>query len=121
MVAHSLTSSCRYSDSGDEGHDDKVKALPDWAQSPALASALYRQQYVNPDDIFGPIPPLSMNGSSSFVPRSSTPLTLDTAEIFRTNSSRITKRTSSACWEGTDALTEADLARYNRQMGFSKK
>lgn len=54
----------RYSDSGDEGHDEKVKALPNWAQSPALAAALYRQQHVNPDDIFGPIPPLSMQGQS---------------------------------------------------------
>lgn len=55
----------RYSDSGDEGHDEKVKALPHWAQSPALAAALYRQQHVNPDDIFGPIPPLSMQGRFS--------------------------------------------------------
>lgn len=52
----------RYSDSGDEGHDEKVRALPQWAQSPALADALYRQQRVNPDQIFGPIPPLSMQG-----------------------------------------------------------
>ncbi|ORY92945.1 inner centromere protein, partial [Leucosporidium creatinivorum] len=89
-----------YSDSGDEGHDEKVKALPHWAQSPALAAALYRQQHVNPDDIFGPIPPLSMQ------------------EIFKTNTARFSKRTSSACWEGTDALTADDLARYNQAMGY---
>ena len=52
----------RYSDSGDEAHEAKVKALPGWAQSPALAAALYRQQHVDPRDIFGPIQPLSMQG-----------------------------------------------------------
>lgn len=46
-------------------------------------------------------------------------VTFISAEIFRTNSTRITKRTSSACWEGTDALTADDLERYNRAMGFT--
>ncbi|KAK4049089.1 hypothetical protein OIO90_005559 [Microbotryomycetes sp. JL221] len=91
-----------YSDSGDEAHEAKVKALPNWAQSPALAAALYRQQHVDPRDIFGPIQPLSMQ------------------EIFRSNHTRFTKRTSSAIWEGTDALTADDLARYNHKMGYVK-
>ncbi|KAK4047704.1 hypothetical protein OIV83_005212 [Microbotryomycetes sp. JL201] len=91
-----------YSDSGDEAHEAKVKALPNWAQSPALAAALYRQQHVDPRDIFGPIQPLSMQ------------------EIFRSNHTRFTKRTSSAIWEGTDALTADDLARYNQAMGYQR-
>ncbi|KAM0787776.1 hypothetical protein ACM66B_003831 [Microbotryomycetes sp. NB124-2] len=91
-----------YSDSGDEAHEAKVKALPNWAQSPALAAALYRQQHVDPRDIFGPIQPLSMQ------------------EIFRSNHTRFTKRTSSAIWEGTDALTADDLARYNHAMGYQR-
>ncbi|GAA6022555.1 hypothetical protein JCM10207_006584 [Rhodosporidiobolus poonsookiae] len=92
-----------YSDSDDEAHEKKVASFPRWAQSPALAHALLEQRKVNPDDIFGPIPQLSIQ------------------EIFRSSSSaaRLRARTSSAQWEGTDALSQTDLARYHRVMGFT--
>ncbi|GAA6027374.1 hypothetical protein JCM8097_007806 [Rhodosporidiobolus ruineniae] len=92
-----------YSDSDDEAHEKKVASFPRWAQSPALAHALMEQRKVNPDEIFGPIPPLSIQ------------------EIFRSSSSaaRLRARTSSAQWDGTDALSQADLARYQKAMGFS--
>ncbi|GAA5908279.1 hypothetical protein JCM6882_006790 [Rhodosporidiobolus microsporus] len=92
-----------YSDSDDEAHEKKVAAFPRWAQSPALAHALMEQRKVNPDEIFGPIPPLSIQ------------------EIFRDSSSaaRLRARTSSAQWEGTDAISQTEIARYHRVMGFA--
>ncbi|GAA5842588.1 hypothetical protein JCM11251_004910 [Rhodosporidiobolus azoricus] len=92
-----------YSDSDDEAHEQKVAAFPRWAQSPALAHALMEQRKVNPDEIFGPIPPLSIQ------------------EIFRDSSSaaRLRARTSSAQWEGTDAISQTEIARYHRVMGFT--
>jgi hypothetical protein len=53
-----------YSDSDDEAHEKKVASFPQWAQSPALSHALMEQRKVNPDDIFGPIPALSIQGAS---------------------------------------------------------
>lgn len=53
-----------YSDSDDEEHEKKVASFPQWAQSPALSHALMEQRKVNPDDIFGPIPALSIQGAS---------------------------------------------------------
>ncbi|TNY22727.1 inner centromere protein [Rhodotorula diobovata] len=91
-----------YSDSDDEAHERKNAALPRWAQSPALAQALLDQQQVNPDEIFGPIPKLSIG------------------DFFRNSASaaRLRARTSSAQWDGTDGLTQTDLARYQRAMGY---
>ncbi|KWU46113.1 hypothetical protein RHOSPDRAFT_32107 [Rhodotorula sp. JG-1b] len=92
-----------YSDSDDEvAQEQKQAALPGWAKSPNLVRALQRQQEINPDDIFGPIPKLSIG------------------EMFRNANStaRLRLRTSSARWEGTDDLTQADIARYHRAMGF---
>ncbi|GAA6049641.1 hypothetical protein JCM3770_005049 [Rhodotorula araucariae] len=91
-----------YSDSDDEAHERKNAELPRWARSPALAQALYDQQQVNPDEIFGPIPKLAIG------------------EFFRNSHSaaRLRARTSSAQWDGTDALTQTDLARYQRAMGY---
>ncbi|GAA5848115.1 hypothetical protein JCM9279_007460 [Rhodotorula babjevae] len=91
-----------YSDSDDEAHERKRKALPGWAQSPAVAQALFDQQQVNPDELFGPIPKLSIG------------------EFFRNSASaaRLRGRTSSAQWDGTDALSQTDLARYQRVMGY---
>ncbi|KPV75382.1 uncharacterized protein RHOBADRAFT_43888 [Rhodotorula graminis WP1] len=91
-----------YSDSDDEAHERKRKALPGWAQSPAVAQALYNQQQVNPDEIFGPLPKLSIG------------------DFFRNSASaaRLRARTSSAQWDGTDSLTQTDLARYQRAMGY---
>ncbi|GJN89172.1 hypothetical protein Rhopal_002146-T1 [Rhodotorula paludigena] len=91
-----------YSDSDDETQERKRAALPHWAQSPALAQALLNQQQVNPDEIFGPIPKLAIG------------------EFFRNSSSaaRLRARTSSAQWDGTDALSQTDMARYHRAMGY---
>lgn len=56
-----------YSDSDDEvAQEQKQAALPGWAKSPNLVRALQRQQEINPDDIFGPIPKLSIGGSLYF-------------------------------------------------------
>lgn len=54
----------RYSDSDDEAHEKKVAAFPRWAQSPVLTHQLLEQRKINPDDIFGPIPALSIAGES---------------------------------------------------------
>ncbi|BGP39861.1 hypothetical protein JCM10450v2_003834 [Rhodotorula kratochvilovae] len=91
-----------YSDSDEEAHERKNAELPRWARSPALAQALYDQQQVNPDEIFGPIPKLAIG------------------EFFRNSASaaRLRARTSSAQWDGTDGLTQTDLARYQRAMGY---
>ncbi|GAA6010721.1 hypothetical protein JCM11491_002914 [Sporobolomyces phaffii] len=93
-----------YSDSDDEAHEKKVAAFPRWAQSPVLTHQLLEQQKINPDDIFGPIPALSI------------------ADMFRNSQStaRLRVRTSSAQWDGIDALTRTDMERYHKAMGFSK-
>ncbi|GAA5928231.1 uncharacterized protein JCM15063_003827 [Sporobolomyces koalae] len=91
-----------YSDSDDEAHEKKVAAFPRWAQSPVLTHQLLEQRKINPDDIFGPIPSLSV------------------ADMFRNSQStaRLRVRTSSARWEGTDDLTRTDMERYHKAMGF---
>lgn len=71
-----------YSDSDDEAHERKRKALPGWAQSPAVAQALYDQQQVNPDEIFGPLPKLSIGGASSLPLSSSRPRSCSTLTLF---------------------------------------
>ncbi|GAA5967922.1 hypothetical protein JCM3765_001788 [Sporobolomyces pararoseus] len=93
-----------YSDSDDEAHEKKVASFPRWAQSPVLTHQLLEQQKINPDDIFGPIPALSV------------------ADMFRNSQStaRLRVRTSSAQWDGTDALTRTDMERYHKAMGFTK-
>ncbi|GEM07430.1 inner centromere protein, ARK-binding domain protein [Rhodotorula toruloides] len=94
-----------YSDSEDEdAQEAKKAAMPRWAQSPNLARALELQQTINPDEIFGPIPKLSIR------------------DMFRNaeSAARLRARTSSAQWEGTDALTQADIERYQRAMGFAR-
>lgn len=54
-----------YSDSDDEAAQEKKQAaMPGWAKSPNLVRALQQQQEINPDDIFGPIPKLSIGGAS---------------------------------------------------------
>jgi len=118
-----------YSDSDDEAHERKNAALPRWAQSPVLAQALLDQQQVNPDEIFGPIPKLSIGGAlyspllSSLCLHHrlrSTDARSTPADFFRNSASaaRLRARTSSAQWDGTDGLTQTDLARYQRAMGY---
>lgn len=88
-----------YSDSEDE---DRVRTFdpPEWAQSPELRAALEQQAMLNPDDVFGQIPPLRME------------------DMFRTRQSRFRARTSSANWSGPDGLTEEEEREYARRMGF---
>lgn len=88
-----------YYDSDDE---NRKRALPNWAQSPALREALQSQSTVDPDDIFGAIKPLKME------------------ELFKTRTSRFRARTSSANWAGTDELTAHEEREYARRMGYKK-
>ena len=70
-------------------------SVPDWAQSPALASLLANQQLVDPEQVFGPIAPLHME------------------EIFKNKDRhhRFRSRTSSANWSGQDRLTQEEIQR----------
>jgi len=90
----------RYSDSDDEDRDSSKQALPSWAQSPEIRNALREQESHNPDDIFGPMKPLSME------------------EVFRARAGKFRARSSSANWGGTDRLTPQEESDYARRMGF---
>ncbi|KAL7416507.1 inner centromere protein [Mrakia frigida] len=89
-----------YSDSDDEDRDSSKQALPSWAQSPEIRNALREQESHNPDDIFGPMKPLSME------------------EVFRARAGKFRARSSSANWGGTDRLTPQEESDYARRMGF---
>lgn len=68
-----------------------------------MTRALEDQSRLNPDDIFGPVKPLKME------------------EIFKGNKKskeRIRMRTSSANWNGSDALTPAEELAYAKRMGY---
>lgn len=83
----------RYSDSGDEDRNEKVANYPAWVKSPNLA--LNRQQYTNPDELFGPMPPLSMKGAVPLLARPSR----DCADLDPTReqkSSSTTRRASAS-------------------------
>lgn len=91
------------SDYYDSDEEDQGRGYepPVWAQSPVLRQALESQSTVNPDEIFGAVPPLRME------------------EMFRSNkSSRFRARTSSANWTGADKLTRDEEIEYARRMGF---
>ncbi|KAF3272895.1 hypothetical protein TWF970_009915 [Orbilia oligospora] len=81
-----------HTDSEDDD-DDKSFHVPKWADSPELRQALQDQLGIDPETIFGPIAPLSME------------------EIFRGRSDRakFRARTSSANWSGADRLTTAEI------------
>lgn len=51
-----------YSDSDDDTQAKKTAALPQWAQSPALKAQLQAQSRLDPDDIFGAVPELKLEG-----------------------------------------------------------
>lgn len=88
-----------YSNSDDEDKEtDFVR--PAWAESPELKHALEMQAHVNPDELFGPIKPLSME------------------ELFQARAGKFRARTSSANWSGADRLTEQEEREYARRMGF---
>ena len=89
-----------YSDSDDEDRPNKGASLPAWAQSPEIRSALREQESFNPDDVFGPMKPLSME------------------EVFRARAGKFRARSSSANWGGQDRLTEREEMEYARRMGF---
>jgi hypothetical protein len=55
-----------YSDSDDEAHAKKEAAMPVWTHSPELRQALAVQATFNPDDLFGEIPQLRMEGEILF-------------------------------------------------------
>lgn len=88
----------RYSNSDDE--DRPRYEVADWADPKKVEEQLDAQGDINPDDIFGPVG------------------TLDMAKVFNAKSSKFRSRTSSANWNGGDALTPAEELEYNRRMGF---
>ncbi|KAF9509354.1 hypothetical protein BS47DRAFT_1301571 [Hydnum rufescens UP504] len=87
-----------YSNSDEE--DAPRYEVAEWADPKKVEEQLDAQGDINPDDIFGPIG------------------TLDMAKVFNAKSSKFRSRTSSANWNGGDALTPAEELEYNRKMGF---
>lgn len=100
-VALRLLTRCprRYSDSDDEDRSPDFKR-PQWAESPELRAALAEQAYRDPDELFGPIKPISME------------------ELFKVRQGKFRARTSSANWAKGDGLTRAEEVEYARRMGF---
>ncbi|KAK9247550.1 hypothetical protein V1506DRAFT_504385 [Lipomyces tetrasporus] len=89
-----------YSESED---DDDSSVILDWAHSPFLQEALRQQQLVDPDTVFGPVPPLLME------------------EVFRTRTggtARFRPRSSSANWSNNDRLTPQEIEAYAAAMGY---
>ena len=108
----------RYSDSDEDTQAAKAAKLPGWAQSPALKAALAAQSRIDPDDIFGTIQPLQMEGQPA-----SSALTYQVdicclIDMFRGRTSRFRARTSSAYWSGADALTRAEEMAYAKRMNY---
>jgi hypothetical protein len=82
-------------DSEDDDSDGEKFQAPDWTRTPELRALLEQQQLVDPETVFGPIAPLSME------------------EVFGRGSSKermkkFRERTSSANWNGADRLTEEE-------------
>ncbi|KAK9494644.1 hypothetical protein V1508DRAFT_412253 [Lipomyces doorenjongii] len=89
-----------YSESED---DDDSSVILDWAHSPFLQEALRQQQRVDPDTVFGPVPPLLME------------------EVFRTRAggtARFRPRSSSANWSNNDRVTSQEIDAYAAAMGY---
>lgn len=81
--------------------DDDGNVLKDWANSPELHNMLMNQQKVDPDSIFGPIPPLQIE------------------EVFKNSRlSRFRPRSSSANWTNQDKLSQQEVERYAYEMGY---
>lgn len=84
--------------------DDDGSVILDWANSPELRSMLLRQQQVDPDSVFGPIAPLQMD------------------EVFKSSRiSRFRPRSSSANWSGQDKLSQQEIDRYAKEMGYQDR
>lgn len=88
-----------YSDSDDSEKSTDFKR-PEWAESPELRAALERQATRNPDELFGPIKPISME------------------ELFKVKVSKFRPRSSSANWASGDGVTRKEELEYARRMGF---
>ncbi|KAJ1918401.1 hypothetical protein H4219_002627 [Mycoemilia scoparia] len=85
-------------------HPSKKKnnwPVPRWAQSPNLLQGLDNQKFTNPDRVFGHVRPIKIS------------------EIFGVRYQERTRR-STMIWTGSDELTPAEIARYNKRMGFKK-
>lgn len=81
-------------DSEDEDDSDAEPAVvPDWARPENLQELLVAQEGEEPENVFGPAPPLHME------------------EIFKDSKHRhrFRDRTSSANWNGPDGLTQAEI------------
>ncbi|KAL2912676.1 hypothetical protein HK105_207783 [Polyrhizophydium stewartii] len=94
-----------YTDSDESIADEtpQAKKIASWARTPFVREALRRQQQQDPDDIFGTVKPIRLD------------------EIFGrgpADAQRLRKRTSSAHWLGTDALTAEEELAYKRRMGY---
>ena len=88
-----------YSDSNDSEKSNEFKR-PEWAESPELRAALERQATRNPDELFGPIKPISME------------------ELFKVKVSKFRPRSSSANWASGDGVTRKEEVEYAKRMGF---
>lgn len=88
-----------YSDSNDSEKSTDFKR-PEWAESPELRAALERQATRNPDELFGPIKPISME------------------ELFKVKVNKFRPRSSSANWASGDGVTRKEELDYARRMGF---
>ncbi|KAK9460238.1 uncharacterized protein V1516DRAFT_679311 [Lipomyces oligophaga] len=86
--------------------DEDGSVLLDWANSPALSEQLRNQQKIDPDTIFGPVAPLSME------------------DVFKTRPGtgpiRFRPRSSSANWSNNDRLTPQEIESYASEMGYAK-
>lgn len=69
----------------------KKFSAPKWAESPELRQALFAQQTMDPEEVFGPMAPLRME------------------EIFKNRRGKMRPRTSSANWAGQDRLTAEEI------------
>lgn len=88
-----------YSESED---DNEGSVIMEWASSPQLHAQLLRQQQIDPDTIFGPIAPLQLE------------------DVFKSakDAKKFRPRSSSANWSGQDKLSQAEVERYAREMGY---
>lgn len=90
-----------YSESED---DDEGSVIMDWANSPQLHALLLKQQQIDPDTIFGPIAPLQLE------------------DVFRSTQgakpAKFRPRSSSANWSGQDKLSQAEVEKYAKEMGY---
>ncbi|KAG9298160.1 hypothetical protein G9A89_000037 [Geosiphon pyriformis] len=97
-AGESLETSSDFSD--EENVLPKKLSKPVWCQSPVISAALVKQAQIDPDTVFGRMPPLPME------------------EIFITRGRKFRQRTSSGVWEGPDDLTEEEQYEYKLQMGY---